>query len=121
MTDNLFVKRLFWGFSALLMLALLSDYLMHQGGDLARGAFFGLFLGFVIQLAFYWLSHRSGRRASGGQMFSDMTLAMVGKWCLALVGFGLVFRFGSDFSIPLVFVGFFLMQPVAFVAYLKKA
>lgn len=113
-----FVKRLLWGLFGLLMLALLVDYGTHQGGDLARGAFFGLSLGFFVQLIFYWLSHRHGKLAHGTQMFLDMATGLMVKWLLALAGFALIFRFG-DTHTPAVLVGFIVMYPVAIFAYAR--
>lgn len=117
-TGRVFVRRLLWGLFGLLMLALLLDYLTHQGGHLARGAFFGLSLGFFVQLIFYWLSHRHGKLAHGTQMFLDMAIGLVVKWLLALAGFALIFRFG-DTHTPAVLIGVFLMCPVATFAYAR--
>lgn len=118
-----FIKKMFWLFFLMIVLAIGVDMILGYQQRLARGVALGAGLSFVVQSVFTYLSyyglsyHRhhihQGRlidTRSGSQMLSDMTLALIAKWVVAGVGFVVIFNLPYPMLVSAVFVGFVLMQ-----------
>lgn len=101
-------RRKTWGLFIMIVTAIALDALFGCQGRVAQAIAVGAVLNFIMQVAFMWFGYQKPRHNSN-QIMSDMALAVIMKWVIAIVGFAYIFK-ATTLLAPAVFAGFLIMQ-----------
>lgn len=110
-----FQKFLNWLLFGVVIVAILIDSLLGYRLYFAKGLILGALVGYLMQSVFTFINyskihHNQGAAKAGTQMMASMYLAILAKWAIGLLGFGLIFVFVKEMMVAAVFVGLMIMQ-----------
>lgn len=97
-----------WGLFIIIVIAIMIDAVFGYQGQVAQAVAIGATLNFIMQASFMWFGYQKPRH-NGSQIMLDMTLAVIVKWIIAIVGFAYIFK-ATTLLAPAVFAGFLIMQ-----------